>query len=212
MSTTPVDLFCTVVSLVPFDIREEKPGLIPNSFFLPASDMKVPQVLKIGTARHYVYLDQDRGHLPVRNPSTEVAASIVRDYITSQLRVGPDSQPALFWVPDVKMPSQIMAENADLVKEALKKQITWFTLVCQQADDDWTKYHRHTVVSDVQRKMARLLGWSPEQHEWMTSDLITTGIRCPACGTLGVPGAAVCAQCQCVLDSERYKNLQFAKG
>ena len=208
--TPSVDLFCTVVSLVPFDIREEKPGLFPNVFFLPASDMRNPQVLRVGTAKHYVYLDQDRGHLPVRTPATEVAQSVVRDYVTSQQRVGPDSQPALFWVPGDVSAKKIVDEHTELIVAALERQSKWFTLVCQQADDDWQKYHRHTVVSDVQRKMAQILGWNPEQHEWMSPNLTATGIRCPACGTLALMGASVCPHCQCVLDPERFKTLQFA--
>lgn len=212
MSATAVDLYCTVVSLVPFEIREEKPGLFPHVFSLPASDMKMPQVLEVGTARHYVYLDQDRGHLPVRTPSTEVATAVVRDYITSQPRVSPDSQPALFWVPGSKNPVQIIKEHLEQMNESLKKQQRWFTSVCQQADDDWAKYHRHTVVSDVQRKMAQILGWNAEQHEWMSPNVTAIGTRCPACGTLSLMGAVVCSQCQCVLDAERYKTLQFAKG
>lgn len=212
MSVTSIDLFCTVVSLVPFDIREEKPGLVPNSFFIPASDMKVPQVLKVGTARHYVYLDQDRGHLPVRTPSTEVANSVVQDYITSQLKVEPDCQPALFWVGGDKNALQVMKEHSDLIANALARQSRWFTAVCRQADDDWAKYQRHTVVSDIQRKMAQILGWNPEQHAWMSPNVTSVGQRCPACGTLALMGAVVCAQCQCILDPEKYKTLQFAKG
>ena len=212
MSVTSVDLMCTVVSLVPFDIREEKPGLIPNSFHLPASDMKTPSVLSVGTSRHYVYLDQDRGHLPVRTPSTEVARSIVNDYITAQQRVTPDAHPALFWVPGAKAASTIIKDHADLITENLLAQSIWFVSVCQQADDDWQKYRRHTVVSDIQRKMAQILGWNPEQHEWMSPNVTSIGIRCPACGTLAMMGAAVCSQCQCILDPEKYKSLQFAKG
>lgn len=212
MSTASVDLYCTVVSLVPFDINEEKPGLQPATFFLPASDMKTPSVLKIGTARHYVYLDQDRGHLPVRTLSVEVATSVVRDYITSQMAVGPDSQPALFWVPGDLNATQVTLGHQDLIQSSLKKQSKWFTLVCQQADDDWAKYHRHTVVSDVQRRMAQIIGWNPENHEWMAPNLTAIGQRCPACGTMVMMGAIVCASCQCILDNEKYKTLHFAKG
>ena len=212
MSATTIDLKCTVVSLVPWEIREEKPGLIPNSFYLPASDMKVPSVLSVGTSRHYVYLDQDRGHLPVRTPSTEVASSIVRDYVNAQQRVSPDAQPALFWVPSEKTAIQIVKDHQDLITEALLKQSLWFVAVCQQADDDWAKYHRHTVVSDLQRRMAQILGWNPEQHEWMAPNVTAIGTRCPACGTLAMMGAVICAQCNCVLDAEKYKTLQFAKG
>ena len=212
MSTTTVDFYCTIASLVPFPIREEKPGLIPSTFEIPASDMKYPMTLTVGTARHYVYLDQDRGSLPVRTASTEVAESVVVDYIASQQRVGPDAQPAIFWVPGDKNPDQILIENHKEITDVLRKQSNWFTLVCQQADDDWAKYHRHTVVSDIQRKMAQILGWNPEQHEWMAPDVTAVGIRCPACGTLALMGAAVCSQCQCILDPERYSTLQFAKG
>lgn len=211
MSATSIDLFCTVVSLVPFDIREEKPGLIPNSFFIPASDMKFPQVSKVGTARHYVYLDQDRGHLAVRTPSTEVAAAIVRDYVTSQAKVDTDSQPALFWLPEDLTGTDVLKNHRDLVIEALEKQSKWFTRICQQADDDWQRYHLNTVVSDVQRKMAQILGWNPEQHQWMSPNLTSVGSRCPACGEMAMMGAIICSHCRCILDRERYSELQFAE-
>jgi len=212
VSTTKVDLYCTVASLVPFPINEEKPGLIPSRFVIPASDMKTPKVLTVGTARHYVYLDQDRGSLPVRTASTEVAESIVQDYITSQQRIEPDAHPAIFWVPGEKTSEQVQKEFAVQIVDLLKRQQRWFTLICQQADDDWAKYHRHTVVSDIQRKMAQILGWNPEQHEWMSPETTAVGVRCPACGSLSMMGAVICSVCQCVLDPEKYKNLQFARG
>jgi uncharacterized protein YqjF (DUF2071 family) len=50
-------LGCTVVSIVPFKINEQKPGLIPGIFTIEASDGKNPQVLVVQDARHNVYID-----------------------------------------------------------------------------------------------------------------------------------------------------------
>src|SRR5258708_31153204 len=95
-----MSLKSTVISFVPFDINEEKPGLYPPRYSISASDVKTPSLLHIETANHFVYLDESRGSLRVPDPSDQVARSVVEDYIESQLSVDDEARPALFWVPD----------------------------------------------------------------------------------------------------------------
>lgn len=204
------ELVCTVASLVPFEIREEKPGLVPPRFYLEASDTKTPKVLLIGDAKHFVYLDESRGHLTVKDSCVDVAASVVNDYISSQLEVTEDARPGLFYVIGEFDPVGIMVAKRDKVAQAQRLQNNWFLNVCRVADDDWNKYHRHNVVSDFQRKAAQLLGWKPEEHEWMSGTSVINSVRCPSCSTLIGTEVVVCPSCKCILNPEKYKTLQFA--
>src|SRR5271170_7711776 len=95
-----MSLSCTVVSFFPQDIKESKPGLVPPSFFIPASDMKTPSLLKVGTCSHFVYMDESRGSLMVKDPSDIVAKSIVEDFCSSQLGIAEDASPGLFWIDE----------------------------------------------------------------------------------------------------------------
>lgn len=204
-------LGCTVVSFVPFDIFEEKPGLIPGRFAIPACKDGKPQVLHVDKAIHYVYLDETRGSLVQRNPSDTVAESIVEDFVTSQMGISEGARPALFWVPGLRNEAEVSILYKERVEQALAEQKHWFLNCCRIADDDWNKYRKHNSVSDTQRQMAVQLGWKPEQHPWMDSAVIPESISvCPSCTTQVNSAAVLCPNCKCVLDVEKFKGLQFA--
>jgi hypothetical protein len=205
-------LACTVVSFVPFPIKEEKPGLIPGRFFIKDSDTKEPEVLQIEKAIHFVYLDENRGSLQVRDPADEVARSIVEDFCTAQLGISEGCHPGIFWVPGAYSVKEIKEQFGKQCIEAKIAQMRWLTKICQIADDDWNKYHQHNVVSDFQRTAAHIIGWKPEEHEWMNKRQVNEdSTRCPACQTLVSPSLVVCTSCKCILRPEEYKKLQFAQ-
>lgn len=203
---------CTVVSLVPFPIREEKPGLIPSRYFIPASDSIKPRVLVIKPAMHYVYLDETRGNLQVRDASEEVARSIVQDYVNAQLGITEGAAPGLFWVSGAKTVEEVVAMHGEEIILHKGNQKRWFTIICRLADDDWNKYHQHNVISDFQRKAANLIGLNPEDHLWMNPEAAvkTATTKCHACLSEVPQGTIVCSVCRCVLDAAKYKTLQFA--
>lgn len=203
-------LFCTVVSIVPFVISEEKPGLVPCRFFIEASDTIIPQVLHVSNGHHFVYLDESRGNLQVRDSPTEIAKAIVEDYTGSQLRSSENEKPGLFWVMGKKSALEILNQHKDELKSAKDRQTRWFVQLCKQAEDDWNRYHQHNAVSDFQRKVAELIGWKSEEHEWMNAHTVLTANNCPACGSLVRPELVICPQCRCVLNAEKFKSLQFA--
>src|SRR5579872_591570 len=87
---------CTIVSLVPYDIYESKPGMSPTEFKVPAcKDKTKPSVLVVAEGSYGIYIDGDRGRLKARIPSTEVSRSVVEDYVNSQLAVDNTARPAL---------------------------------------------------------------------------------------------------------------------
>lgn len=205
-----MSLNSTVISLVPLDITEHKPGLIPSRYHIPASDMKTPSLLKVGTASHFVYMDESRGSLSVKNPSDIVAKSIVDDYTSSQLGIDEEACPALFWVPeDLEVEDIKERFKVDIVR-ALLRQKKWFLNVAMLADNDWSRYKQHNVISSFQRKVADIIGWSPKEHEWMAPGTTMNAKPCPACGMSLPLGTVICGSCKCVIDKEKFAELQFA--
>lgn len=203
----------TVISMIHQTLREEKPGLIPNVFTIPAGSMEKPSIKHIKPAMHYVYLDGDRGSLPIKDTSAEVARSIVEDYVTAQGYVSEGCYPGIFWIPGHWTIEEIR-ENPELNQILTTTKIAhqrWMLKVTQAADDDFARYQKHNVVSDFQRKIAEIMQLPPEKHPWMNVANSLESETCPACGILTRPGLALCPGCKCILDEEKASKLTFAK-
>jgi len=104
--------------------------------------MKIPSLLKVSHARHYVYLDESRGALGVPDTSDQVARSIVEDYIESQLGVDDEARPALFWIPEELKIEQVQEKFKVDIFKRLQIQKKWFLNMVMIADNDWSKYHQ----------------------------------------------------------------------
>jgi hypothetical protein len=205
-----MSLESTVISFVPFEIKEHKPGLYPPHFHIEASDMKTPQLLHIGTCYHFLYMDETRGSIRVPNPSDQVARAIVEDYITSQLSIDDEARPALFWVPERMTIEEIQNKFKIEIMRHLLKQKKWFLNVAMLADNDWSRYHQHNVISSFQRKCADYIGWKASEHEWMSPLTTMESSACPACGMTYAKGIVICPNCKLILDKEKAKDFEFA--
>ena len=200
-----MSLDCTVISLVPVMINEEKPGLFPPRFIIPESDGSVPQLLYVYSATHYVYLDEARGMLQVKDPSDVVARAIVNDFCTSQLGTSDTVGPALWWVDEHMTVEQVVEKQFKKIQEMKTRQHAWFVNLAKMADDDWTRYHKHVVISDFQRKIANMLGLNSDDHEWMMPLAMQEGKTnpCPYCGSSVPTGAVICQICNQVVDLKK---------
>jgi hypothetical protein len=205
-----MSLNCTVVSLVPTRIVEEKPGLFPPRFIIPESDGMNPQILLVGPATHFVYLDEARGMLQIRDASDVVAKAIVNDFCTAQLAISDDVGPALWWIDEELNSSQVLIKQKDIILEKKQRQRRWFVNLAKMADDDWARYHQHNVISDFQRKIGHLLDLNPDDHEWMTPLALQQGKTraCPYCGTSIVMGAVICGTCGQIIDHKRKAEIE----
>jgi hypothetical protein len=211
-------LSCTVVSLIPWVLKESKPGLYPGHYFIKPSDTKIPSIVHVTNKTvHFVYLDDTRGSMIARDPSDEVAKSIVNDFCNSQLGTDEEAKPGMFWVPGLLSVEEIMEQYGPELELARSQQIKWFTNICRIADDDWTRYHKHNVISDFQRLAATVIGWNPERHEWMnekaeeeapktTQDMK----KCIACFSIIEKEAKVCRFCRCIFPEAKESGLTFA--
>ena len=203
----------TVISLFPLPITEEKPGIYPGRFFIPACTGS-PVLVEIGQSVHYVDVGEDRPMLQVTYPSIEIARSIVEDFIRAQLAVSDDGtvRPGLTWLRGSVSTLDLKSKHAPILKTLQAQHHAWLTELVKLADDDWEKYHKHTVVSELQRIAARCLGFTGKEKEYLL-DFIpeAKSESCPACGSQVSGGIIVCPFCRCILDKEKYSQLAFAK-
>lgn len=199
----------SIVSIVPFPINEEKHGIYPGFFQIPASVEGIPEILVIGESIHFIEVDVDKS-ISVTNPSYKVADSVVKDYIESMLGAsGPNnSGPGIFWAPGRLDVGSVYKTCAVELKAAQVRQHNWFLSMVSIADDDWEKTHQHRVITDMQRFAAKSLNLD---RPWiMQIKDSTNSIKCPGCGTQVSSGVVVCAICKCILDKEKYSKLSFA--
>lgn len=201
---------CTVVSFIPFDLREEKPGLIPNVYIIKEGSEENPSITHIPGAKHYVYLDGDRGSLPVRDASFEVARSIVDDFSSAQLGISDGCMPGIFFVPGRLSWEEVQKQYPQVIIQAKISHRRWMHKLIEMADDDWNSYHNHKVIADFQRTFADIMKIDSKTHPWMNIQNTVDSSSCPACGAAFRPGTVVCGTCKCVLDKEKYVELEFA--
>lgn len=193
------------------EIVERKPGLIPGIFRIKAGSEDEPSVTHISVAQHFVYLDDSRGSLPVRDASYEVARSIVEDFINSQVATSEGVYPGIFWCPGELSIEEVRELHGDLLQTVGIAHRRWYLRLTQMADDDFSRYQKHNVVSDFQRKVAEILKLDQKQHPWMNTNNTLESHSCPGCGNLYRPGIAVCSNCRTILDKEKYEALEFAR-
>jgi len=147
----------TVVSLLPFPIHEEKPGLHPGVFDIPAAAPGDFSILHIGVSNYGHYVDGDRGTLSIPEFASNVAKAIVNDYANSQLEADANHKPGLFWVAGKLDKEKIKTLHAKELAAAQEVQNKWFKKLVMRASDSWTKHKLHRNITELERHAARAL-------------------------------------------------------
>jgi len=197
-------LAATIVSLFPLEITEHKPGLYPGYFVIPAAPIGELSYLVVGDSIFYQETKNDQV-TSVRTSFQTVAASIVDDFQRSHIgRIIGEAEPGLFWVPGAfRNQGKIREMFGELVDEAQRRQNRWFEELVKIADDTWSRTHRHTSVSTLQRLAAHALGTS---RDWVirTGESMNTCRFCKA----EVPyGAVKCPTCREIIDMQAYREM-----
>ena len=198
----------TVISFFPLPITEEKPGLYPGRFALPASNGKDPSLLIVGQSVHYVDVGEDRPLVEIPHQSVEIARSIVEDLIAAQLAISDGIRPGLAFLRGEYTLPELKTKHSAVLQKLRSEHRLWYQELVKLADDDWQKYHKHTVISDLQRIAARDLNL---EREWLMASIESEPQFCPACGTRVQSGVVVCSSCRCIIDVAKYKTLTFAQ-
>ena len=196
----------TIVSFVPWEMKELKPGVIPTDFLIPAGDPKneMPSVLVIEDAITNIYMGAERGTFPSPVPVEQLANSIVNDSVSAHIDIDTDAKPALFWVPGEFTAKQIKDQFPDKCRQALDSQKRWGMKLIKSADDSWARFRQHRMVTDPQRVFANLFGFT---KEWAIAPEPVTFVKCPACTTLIESTAVVCKNCRAILKADEAKKL-----
>lgn len=202
--------FATIVSLLPYEIIERKPGLIPGQFKIPKAEINDFEILVILDSFHYIYLDSDRGSIPSIDPALKVAQSLVYDYVSSQLLREEGAEPGLFCVPGKLTKNEVKMQYAELLKEAKSRQHNWYKKLVALADDDWAINRKRKGISDLSRHAARALLL---EREWLNvveddKPIQVAAIECPACFSAVRAEAMICAACKTILKPKEWAALQ----
>jgi hypothetical protein len=203
---------CTIVSFMPIRLYEQKSGVIPPAYLIPAAEGETPGTLIIGPATYFTYIDQDRGSLRSTILAEHLAKGICDDFIQSQFGIEDDAAPGLCWFSGRHGNREVMERFPKEISEIVRKHRNWYRAICSVADNDWARYHNHNAISDIQRMAGRSLGLDPERHEWISIASSAETITCPACKTSVRSDAVVCSTCRCILNLDKYKLYIFAKG
>lgn len=200
----------TVVSILPYEIRESKPNLYPGNFTIPAGSILKPGLLKVTHSRFYIPMAFGAPAMAAHSPAYEVARSIVNDYVTSLLGANEDCRPGIFVVDRIF--SSVREAASELIAELpaiLEAQRKWFFSLVNTADAEFNQYHQNPqVVSDLQRMAARELNL--KNKPWLQDFTQLSLNNCPACYTSVNDKAVICPNCRYVLNADKYKSMQFA--
>lgn len=200
---------CTVVSLIPLELNEDKPQLLPSTYHIDAADDGDFTILHVKEAIHYVQnplIEEGKpgSAFKVTTSPNEMARSICEDYKGAHIGLGSDAEPGLFWIPGKLSKKDVKDRYKKKLEEAKRKQLNWFRNLCALADADWNKNHNSLAVSDLQRAAAKALGI---KKDWVEVRVAETK-ECPFCTISVPPNAIVCPNCKEVLDKEAYKNMK----
>jgi hypothetical protein len=201
----------TVVSLLPIELNETKPGIYPGIFVVPAAKGEDFEILNLANSVAHVYMDESRGSMTIVQESEVVAKSIVDDYINSCIAVDKTTSviPGLFWVEGELSKAEIKTKFADKLAAAKVNQSKWFHALVKMADDDWSRNRSHKSITPLQKLAATSLEQFVGKKEWASMVDVQAYKACKFC-TSQIPSEAlvcqVCSRAQ-VPDSELAKLI-----
>jgi hypothetical protein len=199
----------TIFSICPTPIFETKPGIYPGTFKIAGCiDDSKPERLLIGSSHHLMTVGGRKQPVRIETASHVIAASIVRDFLESKINAIPGQCPGIAWVHGNISVSEFIIKHKDVHDRMKDDQKHWFLKLCKDTDNDWAKYHNHRVVVDEAKFAAKLFGLKPE---WLTTEEVSLNfINCPSCSTPNNTANAVCTNCRCILNEDKFKSLKFA--
>jgi len=191
-----------VISVVPFEIFEEKPGVVPTRYKIPPCDVGETKSLIVRDGQAKLYIDEFRGTLSIEVSAHKIAESIVHDFVISLPAVDGSAKPGLMWVEGLYQNDEVIKKFALQIVELRGNQNAWFKRLVAMADDEWSRTHMLRSISDLQRYAAKSLGFS---REWLLEAPTSNAIRCPACLSVVSGDALVCINCRTILNIKEFE-------
>jgi len=198
----------TVVSLLPVEIKESKPGLYPGTYVIPPAPARGDfSILVVHDGVHYVP-QLERPPYQAVTLAREIAKSLVDDYKEGSLGIDEGAEPGLFFTSGELTKEEVKKELKEKLLDAADKQLHWYIALVKIADIEWAQHvGNHNVISTMMRHAAQALGL---EKEWMIDPNQLQLIYCPVCRNNVSAHALVCGACRAILKPEEYKKFQFA--
>lgn len=198
----------TVVSILPYEIYDSKPNLYPGAFTIPAGKTKEPGLLEITKSIFWIPMAFGAPSLPASSSPSEVANSVVNDYVDALLGIGPNCRPGLWVESRVFQNSDHAAiQLKDKLPERINAQRNWFLSLVNMADAEFAKHKQPQSISDLQKMAAREL--NIQDRPWLLSlDQLQVN-NCPACYNPVNMLAAICGHCKYIIDETKYNSMKF---
>ena len=198
----------TVVTVIPFPVKGDKPGLQPAEYIVPAAVRGGPAILVVKDGTRGIYLDHDRGSETVMVQADVIALSIVNDYYISQPASTSTAGPGIFWVKKEHTVAEVKERFPRKIEAAREKQHRWWTNLVRLADDLWTANRKMAQISDLDREACRQLAL---KRDWL-DDSPDSIMKCPVCTQLISIESIICFACHVVLKKDRLKDYEFFGG
>lgn len=200
---------CTVISLIPLPLHEEKPHLLPSVYDIPAAPDGGMSLLHVGEAIFYIpnpVIEEGKPNSSFKQivPPYEIARSICEDYNVAHIALGENAQPGLFWLEGRLSERDVKTAHAIKLAETIDKQKNWFHNLVAMAETDWQKNKNLLAVSDLQRAAARILNVKADWIEMRSMEWMS----CPYCKTQIDPESIKCANCKEIVNSDAYNKLR----
>jgi len=202
---------CTIVSIFPKEIDEDKHTIEPGKFHIPAGTFEEPAVLVVGSSSWWKDIDVDQPMLEIPVSSIQIADSVIKDYCNGMLgcNMG-DATPGLFFVLGEHKAVEIKMKYKQKLDETKIKQDNWYRALVRLADSLWSRTSGNPLaIWDEMRLAARSLNLNDKV--WLKDYQQAELTRCSACGGMRNPLYPICPTCKSIDNSHpEAKNLKFA--
>lgn len=202
---------CTIVSIFPREITEEKLTVYPNRWTIPAGTMENPGVLVVGSSSWWKDYDFEQPLLEIVNSSIQIADSVIKDYCNGMLGCNmSDSMPGLFFVLGEHSAIEIKLKFKKKLEEMNEKQNNWYRILVRIADSLWSRTQGNPLaIWDEMRLAARSLNLNDKP--WLKDYQQAELTRCNACGGMRNPLYPICPVCKSIdMTHPEAKSLKFA--
>lgn len=202
----------TLVSTLPFKLSEPKPGLHPSLIEVNAAEYNDFSLTYLEDGHHLILMpgtDDKTPPIKITDTAEKIAQGVIDDYTNANLAVtfeptedGTIPKPGMFWIEGEVDKGWVRKNFSKQLGIAFRETAAWFERLVKLADDDWSRYHQHGMITDLQRKACNYL--QLKNREWNFEVMEILKNLCWACKVSVHPDALICSNCKCVLKPEEF--------
>lgn len=202
---------CTIISIYPQAIDEQKYTIEPGKFHIEAGSLENPSILIVGSSSWWKDIDVEQPMLEIPNSSIQVADSVIKDYCNGLIGCNmADSMPGLFFVLGPVNALEVKLKYKEELAKANERQNSWYKILVRIADSLWARTNGNPlVIADQMRIAARAMN----QHDkpWLKDFQSAPMQACKFCGGLRNPLFPICPSCKAIDPAhELAKDIKFA--